>query len=421
MKKIYLIITAILGMSMMSCLKEEKPLFDKSPAERMDAYLSEFGELLESSKDGWLLEYYAEEEQSYGGYAYILDFKDGEVTAHFQLAEQLETTRTSYYKLVPDDGPVLTFDTYNEYLHFFSTPDIYDYEALHGDYEFRLLGKNDSGTEIMLQGKRTGNYMKLRRFDGDPVEYLEKSLQVEEGMSAPVYSIEIKGMKGECALAGNYFQYRYTPEGSEQSVKGGTAFCYTDTGIRLYQPVEVEGIELYEFTFDSADEALNSNDGPVKIKNVYLPLSELVTFGDWFISRDNLGAYPYAQMMEAHENLIEDFGGVLAINLGDYFGQGWGLNVLVEQEYLGIFGLEITPVSDNRIQVAYKPSENSPNAEAFLEYGDAAPLLLPFGTEAEPKSFILSADNEKNPQSMLLTDESDPDNVIGITRTLVLF
>jgi len=280
---------AVLCMSLQSCIQEEKPLFDKSPAERMEAYLSEFGSLLESSADGWLLEYYAEPEQSYGGYAYILKFEDGEVTAYFQLAKDLEKSVTSYYKLVTDDGPVLTFDTYNEYLHFFSTPDIYDYEAMQGDYEFRLVGKNDSGTEVLLQGKRTNNYMKLRKFNGDPVEYLAKSLEVKSGTAAPVYSIEVGDVKGECALAGNVMQFRYIPAGTDVPVTGRKAFCYTDTGIRLYEPMTVAGMELYEFTFDSAAKALISDDAPVKIVNVYLPLSELVSFGDWFISRSNLG------------------------------------------------------------------------------------------------------------------------------------
>jgi len=420
MKKIYLIMAAVLCMSLQSCIQEEKPLFDKSPAERMEAYLSEFGSLLESSADGWLLEYYAEAEQSYGGYAYILKFEDGEVTAYFQLAKDLEKSVTSYYKLVTDDGPVLTFDTYNEYLHFFSTPDIYDYEAMQGDYEFRLVGKNDSGTEVLLQGKRTNNYMKLRKFNGDPVEYLAKSLEVKSGTAAPVYSIEVGDVKGECALAGNVMQFRYIPAGTDVPVTGRKAFCYTDTGIRLYEPMTVAGMELYEFTFDSAAKALISDDAPVKIVNVYLPLSELVSFGDWFISRSNLGEYAAGKMTEAHEGILDTFGGFLVIILGDYFGQGWGLNALVNAEYLGIYGMDITPVAENKVTIAYNAAENDSNADAFLEYG-AAPLLDPFGTVAEPKTFTLSADDQKNPTWILLTDDSNPDNTIRLTRELMLF
>ena len=58
MKKIYLILLAVLGMTATSCLMEEKELFDKTAAERLDAYLTEYNTLLESSENGWLLEYY---------------------------------------------------------------------------------------------------------------------------------------------------------------------------------------------------------------------------------------------------------------------------------------------------------------------------------------------------------------------------
>jgi len=420
MNKIYLIIAgALLGMSLQSCILEDKPLFDKSPAERMEEYLSEFSTLLESSEDGWLLEYYAEAEQSYGGYAYILKFDEGKVTAYFQLAEELEKTETSLYKLVTDDGPVLTFDTYNKYIHFFATPDIYDYEALQGDYEFRIIDKNESETEILLQGKRTNNHMKLRKFDGDPVKYLARSLEVEAGAAAPVYSIEVGDIKGECALAGNVMQFRYLPAGTEIPVTGRKAFCYTDTGIRLYEPMELEGIELYEFTFGADAEAMISEDGKVKISNIYLPLSELVTFGDWFISRDNLGKYAYGKMMEANDGILDIFGGFQAIILGDYFGYGWGLNVLVNAEYLGIYGMDIKAVADDKITVLYNADENTANADVFLEYG-AAPLLQPFGV-TRPKTFTLRADDEKNPTWILLTDDSNPDNTIKMTRDVVLF
>ena len=63
MKKIYLILLAVLGMAVTSCLMEEKELFDKTPAERMDAFLTEYQTVLASAEGGWLLQYYPEENQ----------------------------------------------------------------------------------------------------------------------------------------------------------------------------------------------------------------------------------------------------------------------------------------------------------------------------------------------------------------------
>ena len=82
--------------------------------------------------------------------------------------------------------------------------------------------------------------------------------------------------------------------------------------------------------------------------------------------------------------------------------------------------MDITPVADDKITVAYDAAENMADADWFLTKG-AGPLLLPFGTMTEPKSFTLSADDEKNPTWILLTDESNPDNTIKMTRKVILF
>ena len=205
MKKIYLVLLAVLGMTVTSCLMEEKELFDKTPAERMEAYLDEYHELLASSEGGWLLQYYAEENQSYGGYAYVLKFTTADVTAWFQLASDVATSVTSLYKMTPDDGPVLAFDMYNEYLHYFATPDVSNYEALHGDYEFRIIGKSEDNSEIYLKGRRSGNALKLVKFSGDPVEYLNGCNAVMSGMASPAYKIVVNGVEGSCSLSSNTF------------------------------------------------------------------------------------------------------------------------------------------------------------------------------------------------------------------------
>ena len=208
---IYLFLCLTLPAAVQSCLIEEKDIFEESAVERVEAYLNSYKTLLSSNEDCWLLEYYAEEEQSYGGYVYILKFEDEQVTAYFQLAEDCSRTVTSYYNLVGDDGPVLTFDTYNEYLHYFATPNITDYEALHGDYEFNVMGKSDDGSEIYLRGKKTGNSMVLRKFDKDPVEYLNAVNSVSAAMSAPGYEMTVGGTAHSCSISGNILQYAIAP------------------------------------------------------------------------------------------------------------------------------------------------------------------------------------------------------------------
>ena len=97
MKKIYFILIAMLGLTVQSCLLEEKELFDSTPAERMEAYLEEYRTLLASAEEGWLLQYFPEETQAYGGYTYILEFTRDSVAAYFELADKIEEPVASLY------------------------------------------------------------------------------------------------------------------------------------------------------------------------------------------------------------------------------------------------------------------------------------------------------------------------------------
>lgn len=278
MKRIYLILLAVLGMTMTSCLMEEKDLFDKSPAERMDTYLSEYRTLLASSEDGWLLEYYPDEDKIYGGYSYIMKFTQSDVTVYFELDDDVTTPVTSLYKVTPDDGPVITFDTYNENLHYFATPDIDNYQAMHGDYEFRIYGKSDDGTKVFMKGKRTGNDYTLVKFSGDPVEYLNSANAVKEAIAGPAYEIRMNETTYPCSIKGNIFTCQYpVGEGEDATTESiSVPFCYTATGIAFIEPVEINGISYEGMTYNADQETLTTSDGKVSIAIAPLKLEDLV-------------------------------------------------------------------------------------------------------------------------------------------------
>ncbi len=134
MKKVYLLLLILSPLIFQSCLKDQEDLFDESPAERMSQALSEYKSVLASSENGWILEYYPEANQSYGGFVFIVEFSESEVTAFTELASDASTSVTSLYQLISDDGPVLSFDTYNSFLHFFSQPSGSMPDGYQGDF-----------------------------------------------------------------------------------------------------------------------------------------------------------------------------------------------------------------------------------------------------------------------------------------------
>ena len=404
MRKIYLILLAVLGMTVTSCLMEEKELFDKTPAERMEAYLDEYRTLLASAEEGWLLQYFPEEKQSYGGYTYVLKFTADSVTAYFQLDDDIATPVSSLYKMTPDDGPVITFDTYNENIHFFATPDISNYEALHGDYEFRIVGKNPDATEVYMKGKRTDNNYTLVKFSGDPVDYMNKINAVEAAMGAPAYRMIMDSDTTACSISGNVFEFEYnvyTPEDTT-AVTGTASFCYTPEGVDFYTPVEIKGTEYTKLVFNAENGTLATEDGKVTVIQIIPPLNEMFVLGNWFIKYITLSAegkfyFDYVKQYEdaLGEELQYAFIGSMLYpgNFGFQFvssGYGGSLN----------FNYALQGEDIITLQFAMAGAGNGVwyHNNAGFHYA-----LRPFGYD-KARTFKLTADDKKNPTQITMTE-----------------
>ena len=413
MKKIYLFLLAVLSLAFTSCLMEEKEVFDKTPVERMDAYLQEYRSVLASHEGGWLLQYYAEENQSYGGYVYILKFTESDVTAWFQLADDVNKSVTTLYKMTPDDGPVLAFDTYNDYLHYFATPSVSDYEALHGDYEFRLVGKSDDNSKIYLKGRRSGNALQLVKFSGDPVEYLNACNAVQAGVTAPAYTVSVNGVANAATKSNNYLEFSYSVGEGDAAVTGAVAisFCFTPEGVDFYEPVEIAGQTYTGFVYNAEVGVLASEDGKVVVTPVVPPLNQQFVDGDWMI-------YLAGCSTQAATDFQKGFDAVTARGypfklafLGDAYYGIWGLNVNFAN-YGGVIEYATELIGEDKVKLTFTGSAGG-NGAAFYNWGLSS-SLKPLGTSSAGKTFTLTADDPKNPTIIMMTDDTDPNNVIAV-------
>lgn len=269
MKNIYFAVLLISSILFGSCLKDESSLFDETASVRMDQALKNYKKTLLSSENGWLLEYYPEKNQSYGGYSYVLKFSSSNIQAYFELAGSGERVE-SLYQLIADSGPVLSFDTYNSFLHAFSEPSESMPDGLQGDYEFILMGVSSDQNEIALKGKKTGNYMSLKRMKESPDSYLIKLTEVKSLMDTKNYKMSIGGVQADCVISDRIFAYQYA--GADKVVVSAEiAYNYTSSGIRLYKPIEINGVSESEFIIKN--ETLVSPDGKVTITFVYPPIN----------------------------------------------------------------------------------------------------------------------------------------------------
>lgn len=172
-----------------SCSNEEDLLFDKSSAERLEDAKTEYAALLPSAENGWILQYFADNEEN-PGLLYHFSFKNDNsvtITASIDFSHSFDSSsrqwvtkykygsevnqETSLWEIISDNGPVLTFNSYNTLFHVLSAPHE-DGHGADGDYEFVIM--QASKDYIKLRGKKTNVYAIMTPLDAgtDPVQYL---------------------------------------------------------------------------------------------------------------------------------------------------------------------------------------------------------------------------------------------------------
>ena len=239
MKKILsiaVICTAALALS--GCAGEEENLFDDSAAERLNAASELYSARLTAQPNGWAMQFYPTYDDSAPngkGYLILTRFNEDftvdvsgydwpywryervgdaqsstqEWVAHYR-NEYREAT--SFWEVITDNGPVLSFNSYNENLHYFSDPDFHETgTGFGGDYEFIVVDAPDDASYMMLKGKKRGTYNLLT--------------PIEEGIVYADYMADVKGFHNkifpETELISNLVRFGddiYRMDGSNDGV-----------------------------------------------------------------------------------------------------------------------------------------------------------------------------------------------------------
>ena len=184
MKKIlYFSLLLGIALSYTSCKDEEDLLFDKSAAERLNEIKGVYSQRLWASPNGWAMQYYPtyENEAPYGtGYLMLCDFNNDysvRVAMNNAVTYNQYVEDTSAWEIITDNGPVLSFNSFNTVLHTFSNPedirstsDSETGRGYEGDYEFVIVDAPEDASYMMLKGKKRGTYSLLTPMEKD-VDY----------------------------------------------------------------------------------------------------------------------------------------------------------------------------------------------------------------------------------------------------------
>ena len=104
MKKIFWLLLT-LPFVFQSCLKDDEDIFPDSAADRMDKALKLNKEVLIGASNGWIMEYFPEKTQKYGGYTILVKFDANDDVTVSTERGGAGVTETSMYELIGDSGP----------------------------------------------------------------------------------------------------------------------------------------------------------------------------------------------------------------------------------------------------------------------------------------------------------------------------
>ncbi len=295
MKKTIMALMAVgLSLTFQSCLHDDTDLFDgKSPAERLEEAVTESKQLLESADNGWMLHYYYGQDYSGGGFTYLCKFSGGKAEVSGDLFSPAydvvspTTVARSSYNVTEDQGPVLSFDTNNQVVHFLAQAYQDDIDGDQGDYEFIIMRTTQDS--IYLKGKKWGNKVVMTRnaSDFNWQSYLENIHKVVNSMSY-FYNITRNGEKIGTATLDAQSRHAVVKVGNDSINR---AFYMTEDGIQFQSEVKAGDVAFNSLQWNNADKSMTSADAPSVKFEGYVP-DHYMTYSDWQTSFAGYGYLP---------------------------------------------------------------------------------------------------------------------------------
>lgn len=432
-KNIFIYFLLALPFLLTSCLKDQEDLFTDSASARTSKYLANVKKVLTSSQNGWVLNYYPDRNLSYGGYAYTLQFDDQNVTVFSELSSDNEPSKTSTYILNNEDGPVLTFDTYNEYMHVFSTPHgssgAGGYQAYDGDFIFIVMNISEDENTITLKGNRSGNIMYMHRLTGEETAatYIAKIKAIKKEMAYKNYEITFGTdtvtvfYQRSVQKSGGKFVFDYTENNEDKEVE--TPVIFTTDGIVFKDTVKILGQEItgLKYVHGETENIPALNNEVIIFKTIIPPLSTQFLTGTWFISYSRLGAYAQSYWNTVKSALTGIGEELYYAYLANEEG-GFGLQFASydgKSLYGGSLFFKTAVISDDEVALQFAMS-GAGDGVWYHNNASFAYALFPFGYSSA-RTFKLTCDNPAEPSVMVLTDKANAKNVITLTADEIVW
>jgi hypothetical protein len=244
-----------------SCVKDEANIFDDTAAARGQRAVENYRALLTAAENGWFVDYYPEVDYAVGGYAMYWKFTaDGKVSVQCEVEtyNPANTPDVSEFDVFMEQGPILSFNSYNKVLHYFCETTAADLDGQQGDYEFIVMQAETD--QILLKGKKHGNKLTLRRNTSnlDPDTYLAETAGIayQTADAVAFHFIMNNDTIGTVGVSRRTFVIEYA--GIEETET--MPYAFTGDGIKLQKPLTVNGVTIQNFQWDNTQLKYISTD-----------------------------------------------------------------------------------------------------------------------------------------------------------------
>lgn len=449
MKKLYkfsAIAAVLMSASLASCNHEEADIFDQSAAHRTEEARKMYKEILLDKGGKWQMEYFTTEEEH--GYVYLFTFRnDGTVTIsgnneYITKLTNIDSnvpsygSETSMWTILSDNGPVLSFNSYNTIFHLFATPeDIPGTErdeqgyGHSGDYEFDLM--KFSNDTLYLEGKKNGAEIIMTRIapETDDETYLNEVVALADSFfnaKVPAVYVNLPGGYRHVVLDGATQLPKFYPETGDYITEYvGRNAIITHDGFTLGKPLTLrDSIDGNDYTIQHF---IRQKDGSLlctddnRITITADALNKVV--GDERLLWRVNAADCKGELGTAFAGLNTGF---KAYNGSSLVHFNIGLNVLnnTKSPYTMVVRIKTKRGSYLNMSVPYTVEyigkdeikfvlgEMDSNMKTFI---DKVPAFQTMMNKLASSTFKCSSNSLIAPVNMVLTDSSDASSALGIS------
>lgn len=417
MKKSIYLLAMICSFFVVACSPETDDIFGESSSVRIDKALQQDLDILTGASNGWLMEYFPQSQQVYGGYNVFVSFtKEGQVTVGADIAEPTATA-TSLYKLKELAGPTLSFDTYNDIFHFFSDPASGVGQqglGMEGDYDFTIMSATPE--QVILKGRKSGNKVVMTPVPEGTAwaDYLASVQAVESGMryenfTATVDNVEYAIQKGSYrTLTVNYIK-------DGEDISEEFAYIQRPNSIWFYSSFTLGNKQYDELLYEQETGNYVSEDGSLILQGkAASPARLFASKGPWFVTYDGLNMISKGMAAVGCNKIKETLGAypdILAI--GSYVYSDNLVNIVVGENAGGL-ALNTVVISDEEVTLTLTGQGDQFGVDCWNAGG--APLFQTVAAMNGGITWKVAPDDPENPTTMTMTEVENEGNVIVVTN-----